>query len=154
MIISSLLYREQIRLGSNVKALWTPSNKEFETFVISSLNVELLNFNQLYYGNSIPNIIICNNKVDFYNECLSVSRKLHLPVLLIDHTMKNPIFDNEKIKSFDRFPCMHHICISKSISDSWLLKDVQILSYDINNKDNISIWKNLIYQTSKKIFKA
>jgi hypothetical protein len=152
MIISSILHRELLRISDKLTILWTPSSNEFENF-IKSLNCELINFSQIYYGNSIPDLIICNNKIDFYSECASISRRLHLPVLLIDHVVKNPLYDNEKIKNMNHFPCMHHICISKKVSDSWDLKDIQILAYNNKDEENINIWQNLLFQLSKKIFK-
>jgi|688.fasta_scaffold00568_29 hypothetical protein len=152
MIVSSILYREQLKITDKIKVLWTPINTEFEDF-IKSAGCELVNFSQLYYGDNIPNLIICNNKIEFHNDCASLSRKLHLPVLLIDHTIKNPLYDNEKIKQMNHFPCMHHICISKKVSDSWDLKDVQILSYNSKDEDNIKIWQNLLFQITKKMFK-
>lgn len=152
MIISSIVNKEKVSINSRIKILWTPSNKEFEHFV-SKLNVDLVQFEQIYYGNSFANIIVCNNKIDYYNQCFNLSRRLHLPVLLIDHNIKNSLFDNEKIKTYDYFPCMHHVCISKTISDSWSLNNTQILSYNHQDKDNISVWQNLLYQISKKVFK-
>lgn len=152
MIISSILNREKININSKIKVLWTPCSQDFEYF-IKKLNCELLNYNQIYYGNSIPNLIVCNDKVNYYNMCYNMSVRLHLPVLLIDHTIKNPIYDNAKIKMFNNFPCYHHICISKAIGDSWELNNIQVLSYNSNDEDNIKIWKNLITQTTKKLFK-
>lgn len=152
MIISTILAREKIKIDSTIKILWTPCSNEFEEF-IKQIGYELISFNQIYYGNSIPNIIFCNNKIDYYDICYNLSNRLHLPVLLIDHTAKNPLYDTEKVKGLNNFVCMHHICISKNISDSWQLKNAQILSYNLNDKDNIKIWKNLIFQTTKKIFK-
>jgi hypothetical protein len=152
MIISSILYREKLKPNQKISAIWTPISTDFNEFV-DELNIEKLNINQLYYGNSIPHIIICNNKIEYYNQCYNLSRGLHLPVLLIDHFNKGPLYDNNKVKALNSFDCFHHICISKSVSDSWDLKNTQILSYHKNNKENISIWKNLIFQTSKKMFK-
>lgn len=153
MILSSILNREQLSINSNIKILWTPSNNDFKKFIVEKINCELITFDQLYYGNSIPHIILCNDKVEHRDLCYRFSKQLHLPVLLIDHNIKNPLYDNQKIQGLNYFPCYHHIAISKTISDSWQLKDVQILSYNINDKDNILIWNNLIFQTAKKLFK-
>jgi hypothetical protein len=152
MIISSILKRENLKIDYKLNILWTPSDREFEEFIIN-LGYNLISFNQTYYADSTPHLIICNNKIEHHQYCYNLSRKLHLPVLLIDHTIKNPLFDNAKIKDLDNFPCYHHICVSKKISDSWELKNAQILSYNINDKDNINIWKNLIFQIAKKLFK-
>jgi hypothetical protein len=152
MIISSILDREILNINTTIKALWTPSDDGFEKFIINNINCELLAFDQLYYGNNIPNLIICNDKIQYYDTCHSISRKLHLPVLLIDHKIKNPLYDSNKIKHLNHFPCMHHIAISKTINDSWELK-AQVLSYNNNDKENINIWKNLMFQITKKMFK-
>lgn len=153
MIISSILDRHKLKVNDRIRVLWTDATSAFYNFFNTSINCELINFNQTYYGNCIPHIIICNDKIQFYDQCYSISRRLHLPILLIDHSIKNPLYDNDKVKTFNNFPCYHHVCISKAISDSWDLKDVQILSYNSNDKDNINIWKNLLFQTSKKIFR-
>ena len=153
MIVSSILSREQLSINSKVRILWTPSSDEFKKFVSTKINCELVDFNQLYYGSNSPHIIVCNDKVQYRDTCYSMSRQLHLPVLLIDHSIKNPLYDNTKIQTLNTFPCCHHIAISKTISDSWQLKEVQILSYNINDKDNILTWNNLIFQTAKKLFK-
>ena len=153
MIISSILNREKLSISDSIKILWTKSSTEFENFIISKAGCELITLNQLYYGNSIPHLIICNDKVQYRDICYNVSRQLHLPVLLVDHNIKNPLYDNEKIQALNLFPCCHHIAISKTVADSWNLKDAQILSYNTNDKENINIWKNLIFQTAKKLFK-
>jgi hypothetical protein len=150
--MSSMLYREKLRINQRINAIWTPVHSDFGTFV-DSLNINKISINQLYYGNNIPHIIICNNKIEYYNQCYNISRDLHIPVLLIDHVVKGPLYDNDKVKALNMFYCYHHVCISKSVSDSWDLKNAQILSYHKNNEENISIWKNLIFQTAKKIFK-
>lgn len=151
MIISSILNREKLTLNSKINILWTPTNNQFEHFMLG-LNTDLIFLNQLYYGNNLPHLIVCNNKIDYYHQCYNISRQLHLPVLLIEHSIKSELFDDNKIKIFDNFPCVHHLAIDQQIANSWNLKHVQVLPYIINNEDNKKIWKNLIYQTSKKMF--
>jgi hypothetical protein len=153
MIISSLLNREKLKIDDPITVLWTKANKSFEEF-IQKLNCNIVDIHQVYYGNNSPNIIICNDKIEYYQYCYQLSTRLHLPVLLIDHIERNPIYDLEKVKSLNYFPCYHHVCISKKIEDSWQLKNTQILSYNINEKDNLSIWYNLIFQTTQQIFKG
>ena len=152
MIISSIIHREKLKLNDTINLLWTPTNSNFEKF-ITSLNCKTININQLYYGLCVPDLIVCNDKVEYHAHCYNLSKEFHIPVLLIDHIEKNPIYDSSKISLLNNFPCYHHVCISKKISDSWELKNAQILSYNINDKDNIFIWKNLIFQTAKKLFK-
>jgi len=152
MITSCITHREKLKLADPINLLWTPSNGEFEKF-IRYINCNLIDIHQLYYGSCIPDLIVCNDKVENHSYCYNLSRKLHLPVLLIDHIEKNPIYDSSKISLLNHFSCYHHVCISKKISDTWELKNVQVLSYNINDKDNILIWKNLIFQTAKKLFK-
>jgi hypothetical protein len=152
MITSSILNRELLSTQDKINILWTPTDKDFELFILSLGNTQLIDVQSLYFGVLTPHLIICNNKVEFHRQCLNLSYHLHLPVLLIDHSTKNPMFDNNKIKQLNQFPCYHHVCVNQKIKDSWELKDVQVLSYNSFNKDNQNIWKNLIYQTAKKMF--
>lgn len=151
MIISSILNREKLTISSTINILWTPINSRFEHFILD-LGTNLVSLNQLYYGNNLPHLIICNNKIDYYHQCYNISRQFHLPVLLIEHSIKSELFDDNKIKLFDNFPCVHHLSVDQQIANSWNLKNIQVLPYNLNNEDNKKIWKNLIYQTSKKIF--
>lgn len=153
MIISSLLNRENLSINDKIKILWTDSNEAFTKFIEEKTKCQLMTFNQLYYGDDVPNLIICNDKVQYKDQCYAISINLHLPVLLIDHNIKNPLYDDDKIHTLNLFPCVYHVAISKTVSESWKLKNVQVLSYNLNDEENIEIWKNLIVQTTKTIFK-
>lgn len=150
-MISSILNKELISVNSSLQILWTPANDSFKNFVLG-IGHQLIEPNAIYYGFNNPHLIVCNNKVDHYNMCLGMSYKLHIPVLLIDHSIKNPLYDNNKVLMMNQFPCVHHVCLSKTISDSWGLNNIQILNYNANDKDNINIWKNLIFQTAQMMF--
>jgi len=151
MIIPTLLSRELINATSPINILWTESSDKFTEF-IKSFGHNLISFKDLYYGNNVPQLIICNNKLNDYTKCLSISVKLHLSVLLIDHEPKNKFLDINKVGELNDFPSKYHICLSEAIKTSWAVTDCQILSYDLNNKDNKATWQNLIFQTSKKNF--
>lgn len=151
-MITTILHKEKIYPDSRINILWTecgdPQFKEF----ISSIGYRLLSFADIYYAFNHPNIIICNDKVRFFDQCRALSIQFHLPVLLIDHMIKPNLLDKDKINDLNSFPCLHSVAISKKISESWNGFHDQILSYNKTNPESKNIWKNLIYQTTKKIF--
>lgn len=150
-IINTILNKEHLTIHSSINIIWVEClDSNFEKF-IQSLGHNLLSFNNAYYGCLSPNLIICNNKVQFFDQCKMFSMQYHLPVLLIDHAPKSYLLDNNKIDGLNKFPCCHSIAISKKISESWNNIHDQILSYD-NSIESKNIWKNLIYQTAKKPF--
>lgn len=153
-MINTILNKEHITLNSSLNIIWTQcSDNDFKKF-IESLDHHLLSFNDIYYGCLQPNLIICNNKLEFFEQCRVFSVQYHLPVLLIDHNSRPNLLDHNKIDMLNNFPCVHSIAISKKISESWNNRHDQILSYDINSIESKNIWKNLIYQTTKLIFTA
>lgn len=151
MILATILNKELVSTKSSINILWTETNEKFTKF-IQSFGHNLITYKDLYYGNNVPQLIICNNKLNDYAQYINLSIKLHLPVLIIDHEPKNKFLDINKVGELNDFPCKHHICLSEAIKTSWGVQDCQILSYDPDNKDNKAIWQNLIFQTSKKNF--
>jgi hypothetical protein len=150
MIISTILSRETIVPDSKINIIWTDTNNSFKEF-IQSLGHNLIDFNELYYGYNVPQLILCNNKTEYYNECYNLSIKLHLPIVIVDHEVKNKFLDINKIHDLN-FPCYHHVCLSENIKQSWGAIDAQVISYDINNTESKKIWQNLIFQAAKKLY--
>lgn len=151
-MISTILHKEFITINSHLNIIWTECPDDSFKKFIESLGHSLLSFNDIYYGALYPNLIICNNKLHFFDQCRIFSIQYHLPVLLIDHQIRSNLLDSTKISTLNNFPCVYSIATSKKISESWNNKHDQILSYTINNEESQSIWKNLIYQTAKKTF--
>lgn len=151
-IVSTILNKEIISLNSQLNIIWTDcTDKDFKGF-IESLGHNLISFNDLYYGALDPHLIICNNKLQFFDECKMFSIQYHLPVLLIDHSIKSHLLDKDKISLLNMLPCSYSVAMSKKISESWNSFHNQILTYDKNNTESRDVWKNLIYQTAKRLF--
>lgn len=151
-MINTILNKEKITINSNLNILWTEcSDTNFKKF-IEHLGHKLVSFSEVYYGCMQPHILLCNNKVQFFEQCKIFSIQYHLPVLLIDHNVRSHLLDVNKINQLNNFPCVHSVAISQKISESWNNSHDQVLSYNIENEENKKVWQNLIYQTAKLMF--
>lgn len=152
-ILTSILSRELLNNNDPLNIVWmSTENKLFHEF-ISSLGHNLLRYEDLYFGYNNPHLIICNNKLYQFKECLAASIKYHLPSIVIDHVYKNEMLDQTKIGELDSIPCSYKIAINQKISDSWGKNHDVVMGYDINNTENINKWKNILYQSAKRIYK-
>ena len=151
-IISSILNKELNQtLNKTLTIIWTPTDNSYFTNFISRLNHSLISYHDLYFGDINPNLIICNNKILHYDQVVSLSIKLHLPILVIDHAMKTTI-DNNYFDVLDPIPSSYHVAINKDIYNSWGKYHHQILNYDINDNNSFVIWNNLLHQLSNRVF--
>lgn len=151
-ILTGILSRELLTNNDPLNIIWMPTdNKDFMEF-ISRLGHNLLSHENLYFGYNNPHLIICNNKLYQFADCLSISLKYHLPCIIIDHIHKHNMLDPNKIEELNNLPCSYKIAINQNIYNSWDKAHDIVLSYDINNKDNISKWKNILYQSAKRIY--
>lgn len=151
-IITGILNREHITQQDKLKILWTPTDNISWHKLIGSLGHKLINFEDLYFAQNSPHIIICNNKVLFHKKCRDISIQFHIPVIMIDHDIRpSNLNDTQDDKVFYSFPTAYTIAMSENISKSWNLNYNQILQPEqIKDKE---YWNNLIYKTSKIIFK-
>lgn len=151
-IVSSILNRENIDHNTSLNIIWTPiDNKYFTKFIEQTQNT-IIDINDIYFGDIYPHLILCNDKVMFYDKVKDLSIRCHLPILVIDHSTKKNIFDQEKLLSINDLPCSHHIAINDDIYRSWGKYHDQVLDYNINNNESILIWNNLLYHVSKKVY--
>lgn len=151
-IISSIVNRESITYNSNLHILWTPIDNKYFTKFIEQLNCTIIDINDMYFGDIFPHMILCNDKVLYYDQIKTLSIRCHLPILVVDHSVKRNIFDNNQLSLLNDLPCAHHVAINNDIYKSWGSCHDQILNYNSNDKDNLSIWKNLLYNISKKVY--
>jgi hypothetical protein len=151
-MIGSLLSKELLSFNDKLDIIWLPllDNKKFIRF-FDSLQHNILDINDLYYGNFIPNMIVCNNKVFQYEQALSLSVRFHIPILVIDHTTKSPMLDTEKVRILEDLPCSYSIAINKNIYDSWNKYHNQILVYD-ETPQSIETWNTLLHNIAKRLF--
>lgn len=152
-IVSTILQKEFLSPETFINALWTSTdNQYFIKFISKINNLNLININDLYYGDINIHLIICNNKLTHADLAKDLSLRFHVPVLVIDHNVKNNLLDQKKINILNDFPCAYHVCSNRQVYESWGSYHNQILSYDINDKKSIDAWSNLIYNTSKRLF--
>lgn len=149
-IITTILNKELLRVSDKLNILWTsPDTPSFTNF-INELGHNLIFFENLYYGNSIPHLILCNNRISYYEQVKLYSLKLHLPVLIVDHTIKSTIIDIDKSQYVNSISSSYSIALNKDIYNSWNGCQNQILDYtSVNSKE---VWNNLLYQIAKKVF--
>lgn len=150
-IVSSITSREALRPESKINILWSNTDYKYFTNFIQSLGHRLLSFEDLYFANYIPHLIICNDRLSSYEKSRAVSLQYHLPVIAIDHQTRNPIIVLDSIPSMNNISGVYNIAIDTNISRSWNNIHHQILSYDRTN-NNIAIWNGLLYNIAKRIF--
>lgn len=151
-IVSGILNRELISTNSPLDILWTnPDNQKFTDFILS-LGHKLISIDQLYFGVNSPQLLICNNKVSTYQDMQMLSLQFHLPVIVVDHKIKDDIIDNTRMAAFDKFYCSYSIALNQEIYKSWGSKHDRVLNYMINDHKSKEIWNNIIYQTARKMF--
>lgn len=149
--IPTILNKELLKEGDKLNIIWTPCDNQNFTKFIQNLGHNLYNYEHLYFGNIIPHIIICNNKMYSHQQVKNISINYHLPVLLVDHTPKDNTVDLEMAQeTINNFKCSYKIAINKKVYDSWGATHDQILSY--NNDSSILEWQKLLYSTSQKVF--
>lgn len=151
-MVSGITSRENLNIDSKLNVVWTSPDSQYFTNFIQSLGHNLILFDHVYFGHSNPHIILCNNKISSYESMNDLSIQFHIPILVIDHTIKSELIDSSKVKLLNNFSCCYKICINKNIYDSWGATHDKILSYDIQDENNRSLWQNLIIQVSKKVF--
>ena len=120
-MIQSILNRELISKISDVCILLV--DKEQEAFInfLRPLGCKFIYYSDLYYGFNQPHLLLCNNKIEYYGMCRDLIITYHIPSIIIDHTMKNNLLDNEKIKFLDNLPCSFRVAINLPVHRSWIV---------------------------------
>jgi hypothetical protein len=98
------------------------------------------------------NLIICNNRVDILDTCISLCHYFHSPLLIIDHKIKPSHLNPNQIY----IPNITHrqIAIGNEIAQSWGYEIYDdILDLDITDSKNVDMWKKAIDDISMKPFK-
>ena len=151
-ILTGVLAKERVSTKDNLDIVWTNCDDQYFTSFIEKLGHRLIYFENLYFGNSKPQLIICNNKLSSYQMVEMVSLQYHIPVLVIDHKPKDNFLDLEKTRIVDNFKSCYRVALSQKIYDSWgSIHDI-ILPYDRNDENNNKTWDHIIRQTSERFF--
>ena len=148
-MIQSILDRELISKVSDVKILLVDKDKEDFINFLQPLGCKFLYYDDLYYGNNNPNLLLCNNKIDYYNACRNLVITYHIPSIIIDHNIKSNLLDNEKIKFIDNLPGSFKVATSLPIYRSWHNIHNKVIPH---NTDSLDIWAENILQVSRRKF--
>ena len=106
-------------------------------------------FEDSYYGNMEPTIIICNNRLTHLEKSIELAKFFHAPLIIIDHDTKPELVTNKTNSEFLISP-VSQIALSKDIYFSWNKIHDDIVDLTIENKPK---WKNIIYNMCKQNFK-
>ena len=87
--ITGILNRENITEEDGLNIVWTPADDLRFQQTIQDIGHNLLSFDHLYFGCDTPHIILCNNKIMYYEKCKNLSIQFHIPVLMIDHDLND-----------------------------------------------------------------
>lgn len=149
-IVSTILEKEKLSLDSKINIIWTPCDNVNFMKYIQQFGHNLYNYENLYFGNIIPHLIICNNKMYSHQQAKLISLNYHLPILIIDHAPKDKSIDLQTaIKTIDNFQCSFKIAINNNIYNSWGKNhDIVLQPTDANRNE----WANILYNLAKRIY--
>lgn len=130
MSISSIIHKELIDSKKFINVLWTNSdNKIIENYIRhNNTNINLIEFDDTFYGLYDIDIVVCNNRVSSLDKCLELCLFFHCPLIIIDHIEK-PYFVND-LNSTYLFEPIYQIAISNNISNSWDRIHNKIIPYN------------------------
>ena len=152
--ISGILSREFITKDSPISILWTSTDNMIFDRTIKKLNHKFIGLDNLYFGADCPNMIICNNKILFYEQCKNISIQFHIPVLLIDHVAKPKELNDDEGGASSKYelPSVYKVAMNEDVASSWKTNYNKILT----SKQDISdteLWHKIIFQTCKMVLK-
>jgi len=150
MIISSIIKRYLNTYDSPLNIIMTHcDNRYFEQFLKNILPTysNILSLEDSLFGNNVPDMIICNNKINHLDKCGSLSYFLHCPILIIDHDIKPSFIDKDIIEYQSN--SVYNLAINNDIYNSWGKTHNMVLGFDLSDKKSIEKWRNLLYSISK-----
>lgn len=150
MIISAIIKRYSNTQDSPLNVISTHcENKHFEYFLNHILpdGSNILDLEDSLFGSNIPDIIICNNKINHLEKCGNLSYFFHCPILIIDHEPKPGFIEKNIIANQSN--CVYSLALNNNIYNSWGKSHNLVLGFDLSNNSNVLQWKNLLYQISK-----
>lgn len=150
MIIASTIKRYSNKYDSPLNIISTHcDNKKFDPFLRQVLpkGSSLISIENSVLGNAPPDIIICNNKINYLDRCGELSYFFHCPILIVDHDVKSSFIEKDVIEY--QSSSIFTIAVSKHISQSWGDVHNLVLPIDINDYEIKEQWRNLLYQITK-----
>lgn len=150
MIVSSIIKRYSNTYESPLNVIMTHcDNKKFNYFLQRALpeRSNILSLEDSLFGNIAPDIIICNDKINYLDQCGNLSYFLHCPILIIDHNVKPRFIDKDIIEYQSN--SIYSVAVNRDVYNSWGQKHNLILGYALEDTNSIDQWHNLLYQISK-----
>lgn len=151
-IVQTILDKSIINHNSILNILLVGNEPDSFIEFLKKLKHNCLSYNDIYYGKLNPHIIVCNDRIYNYDLCKKLSILYHVPIITVDHSIKNKLFDDNKLQIINDLPCCTKIAINFPISKSWNSIHDDVIPYDINNNITLETWNNLLISTSKKVF--
>lgn len=149
-IVPTIIAKEILSQKDTLNIVWTPCDNGAFTKYIQQLNHNLYNYENLYFGDIIPHLIICNNKMYSHTQVKTISLNYHLPVLVVDHTPKDKSVDiNIAKQNIDNFKCCYRIAINNVVYNTWGQSHDLILTCTAENKER---WNDILYNLAKRTY--
>lgn len=149
-MISTLIERELSTIDSPMNIAFSKVDDSAVVKYFQQIlnNSKLINFNDTYYGNLDPQMVICNDRISHLDTSIDICKYFHCPLLIIDHNIKSNLITNKIENLYDIKPVVQ-IALSDNIYLSWN----KIHDYVIPISDStIKKWHNIIYNLSKQTF--
>jgi len=147
--LSGIIERELLLENSTANILFTHTDNKKLDHLLKKLNHNILHYDDLYFAKSVPNIIICNDRIISYEKVGLLSIQYHIPVIMVDHEPLSSLIDKSKTDLLNNMPNSYKIAINHDIYESWGKTHDQILS---TAESEIHLWNKLIYEISKRVF--
>jgi len=127
-------------------------NKIFVKMLRKIFNAERVGIiDESAFANKGIDLIICNNRLELFETCISLAGYLHCPLMIVDHKLRP---EHVHISMITK-PAITHfkVALNKQIAESWMECDA-VLGTDISNPKHIESWKNTIEDVIKQTYKV
>jgi hypothetical protein len=150
-MISNIINKEFLEFKDNINILSSrPENQNIILYIKKIIkNCSIINFDNTYYANLEPHIVICNNRIMDLDKCIDIAKFFHIPLIVIDTEKKSNLVTN-KIDTIFEFDPVIQIAVSKEIYFSWNKIHDYVIYLDSKSENQ---WQNIIYNLCKQTFK-
>lgn len=153
MNIIPSIFEQSLSRDKNLSLTILLIDNEREDFInfLKPLGHKFIRYEHLYLGSELPNMLLCNNKVSYYEIAKQVSITYHIPSIIIDHVPKSNIYNEDKLKFLDNLPSSFRVATSIQIHKSWHSIHDRILPY---GKDTsfLEAWYDFLLEVALKGF--
>ncbi len=149
-MISSIIQKEFIDINSAINIASSKVDNIYFNNYLKKIYPQstIFSFDNTYYGNMEPSIVICNNRISHLENSIDLCKYFHCPLLVIDHDLKSDLITNKFSNDFAISPVVE-IALSQSIHMSWNRVHKYVLE---PSEINIPKWKNIIFNVCKQVF--